>query len=141
MWFEGVIRDHLDAGRPHQVAILFDRRISRRTKGTFGTLTLGADPILSCYCKSSRLKQSFKEGRALRTETVICDTRDFGIGRLVCEGKLVYIVVPEVLAGKRRGQTQEPAPEEAPHRTRAQPVAFCSASGSSQLRNPLSKAS
>jgi DNA-binding transcriptional ArsR family regulator len=30
------------------------------------------------------LKQYFKEGRALRTELVICDTRDFRIGRRVC---------------------------------------------------------
>src|SRR5512140_1508565 len=34
--------------------------------------------------KSSRVKQYFKEGRALRTETVICDTSDFNIGRRVC---------------------------------------------------------
>ena len=26
MWFEGVIRDHLDIGRPDQVALIFDRR-------------------------------------------------------------------------------------------------------------------
>lgn len=86
MWFEGVIRDHLDVGRPHQVALLFDRRITRRTPGSFRTrvLTRGTDPILTCYFKSSRLKQYFKLGRALRTETVICDTRDFGIGRRVC---------------------------------------------------------
>jgi len=30
------------------------------------------------------MKQYFKEGRALRTETVISDTHDFGIGRRVC---------------------------------------------------------
>ena len=47
-------------------------------------ITKGVDPQLSIYYKSSRLKQYFKEGRALRTETVICDTRDFGIGRRVC---------------------------------------------------------
>jgi hypothetical protein len=29
-------------------------------------------------------QQYFKEGRALRTETVICNTQDFGIGRRVC---------------------------------------------------------
>ena len=34
--------------------------------------------------KSSRIKQYFKEGQALRTETVICDTGDFGVGRRVC---------------------------------------------------------
>ncbi len=85
-WFEAVIRDHLDIGRPDQVALIFDRRISRRTPGTFRTrvITKGVDPILSCYYRSSRIKQYFKEGRALRTETVVCDTRDFGIGRRVC---------------------------------------------------------
>ena len=47
-------------------------------------MTKGVDPTLCCYYRSSRLKQYFKEGKALRTETVICDTKDFGIGRLVC---------------------------------------------------------
>jgi hypothetical protein len=86
MWFEGVIRDHLDVGRPSQVALVFHRRVNRRTPGKFRTrvLTEGVDPTLCCYYKSSRLKQYFKEGRALRTETVICNTKDFGIGRRVC---------------------------------------------------------
>jgi hypothetical protein len=86
MWFEGVIRDHLDVGRPDQIALVFHRRVTRCTPGTFRTrlVTRGVDPTLSCYYKSSRIKQYFKEGRALRTETVICDTRDFGIGRRVC---------------------------------------------------------
>ena len=46
-------------------------------------ITKGVDPQISCYYQSSRIKQYFKEHRALRTETVICDTRDFGIGRRV----------------------------------------------------------
>jgi len=85
-FFEGLIRDHLDVGRPDQVALVFNRRLMARTPGKFSTrvITRGVDPQLSCTYKSSRLKQYFKEGRALRTETVICDTRDFGIGRLVC---------------------------------------------------------
>jgi hypothetical protein len=85
-WFEGVIRDHLDIGRPDQVSLVFQRRISRRTPGSFRTrvITKGVEPILTCYYKSSRLKQYFKEGWGLRTELVICDTRDFGIGRRVC---------------------------------------------------------
>jgi len=84
--FEGVIRDPLDVGRPDQVLLIFDRRLRRSTPGPFRTrgLTEGVDPTLCCYYKSSRLKQYFKQGRALRTETVICDTRDFGIGRRVC---------------------------------------------------------
>jgi len=44
-------------------------------------VTRGVDPTLCCYYKSSRIKQYFKAGRALRTETVICDTGDFGVGR------------------------------------------------------------
>jgi hypothetical protein len=84
-FFEGVIRDHLDIGRPSQVALIFDRRISKQTPGTFRTkvITKGVDPQLVCYYRSSRIKQYFKEHRALRTETVIGDTRDFGIGRRV----------------------------------------------------------
>lgn len=86
MWFEGVIRDHLDIGRPDQIALIFHRSISKRTPGVWRTrvITDGVDPTLCCYYKSSRIKQYFKEGRALRTETVICDTHDFGIGRRVC---------------------------------------------------------
>lgn len=85
-FFEGLIRDHLDVGRPDMVALTFGRRINARTPGAFRTkvITEGVDPQLSCYYRSSRMKQYFKEHRALRTETVICDTRDFGIGRRVC---------------------------------------------------------
>jgi hypothetical protein len=84
-WFESVIRDHLDVGRPDQMSLTFERRITRRTPGAFRTrvISRGVEPLLTCYYKSSRLKQYFKEGRALRTETVICDTKDFGIGRRV----------------------------------------------------------
>src|ERR1700758_4280883 len=66
--------------------LIFDRRLDRSAAGPFRTrvLTEGVDPTLCCYYKSSRIKQYFKEGRALRTETVICDTSDFGIGRRVC---------------------------------------------------------
>ena len=86
MWFEGVIRDHLDVGRPDQIALIFHRRVTARTPGTFRTrvITRGVDPTLCCYYKSSRIKQYFKEGRALRTETVICNADDFAIGRRVC---------------------------------------------------------
>jgi hypothetical protein len=84
-FFEGVIRDHLDLGRPEQVALIFDRKVTSRTPGSFRTkvVTKGVDPQLCCYYRSARLKQYFKEHRALRTETVISDTRDFGVGRRV----------------------------------------------------------
>jgi len=88
-FFEGLIRDHLDLGRPDQVSLIFDRRVvlagPRPTPGTFRTkvITRGVDPQVVCYYRSSRLKQYFKEHRALRTELVVCDTRDFGVGRRV----------------------------------------------------------
>ena len=45
-FFEGVIRDHLDIGRPSQVALIFDRTVTKRTPGKFRTkvLTKGVDP-------------------------------------------------------------------------------------------------
>lgn len=84
-FFEQLIGDHLDVGRPESVSLVFNRRINSRTPGRFATkvITKGVDPQITCYYKSSRIKQYFKEHRALRTETVICDTRDFGIGRRV----------------------------------------------------------
>jgi hypothetical protein len=86
MWFESMIRDHLDIGRPDQISLTFNRRVNSRTKGTFHTrvITKGVNPTVSGYYKSSRIKQYFKEDWALRTETVICNSRDFGVGRRVC---------------------------------------------------------
>lgn len=85
-FFEGLIRDHLDIGRPSSVALIFDRRVTKSTPGRFRTrvVTRGVDPQLSCTYKSSRIKQYFKEHRALRTETVVGDTHDFDIGRRLC---------------------------------------------------------
>lgn len=83
IFFEQVIRDNLDLGRPDQVQLVFDRRVTRRTPGRFRTrvLTDGVVPSLHFDYKSTRIKQYHKEGRALRTETTINDTRDFAIGR------------------------------------------------------------
>jgi hypothetical protein len=46
-------------------------------------ITEGVTPSLHVDYKRSRIKQYHKEGQALRTETTINDTRDFGIGRLL----------------------------------------------------------
>lgn len=84
--FEEIIRENLDLGRPQQVSLIFDRRITRRTPGRFRTrvITQGVTPSLHIDYKSTRIKQYFKEERALRTETTINDTRDFGLGRRLC---------------------------------------------------------
>jgi hypothetical protein len=83
VFFEEVIREHLDLGRPDQVQLIFDRRVTRRTAGRFRTrvITAGVIPSLHVDYKHSRIKQYHKEGRALRTETTINNTRDFGIGK------------------------------------------------------------
>jgi hypothetical protein len=83
VFFEQVIRENLDLGRPSQVQLIFGRRVTRRTPGSFRTrvITEGVIPSLHIDYKNSRIKQYHKEGQALRTETTINDTYDFEIGR------------------------------------------------------------
>src|SRR5437588_11120198 len=70
-------------GRPDEVQLIFDRRITRRTPGRMRTriLTQGVTPSLHVYYKNTRIKQYHKEQRALRTETTINNTYDFAIGK------------------------------------------------------------
>jgi hypothetical protein len=87
IFFEQVIRDNLDTGRPDQVSLIFDRRLIRRgyrpTPGRFRArvITDGVTPSLHVDYKHTGIKQYHKEGRALRTETTINDTWDFRIGK------------------------------------------------------------
>jgi hypothetical protein len=83
VFFDQVIRENLDLGRPDQVRLIFDRRVSRRTPGRFQTrvVTEGVIPSLHYNFKSARIKEYFKEGRALRVETTINDSRAFRIGK------------------------------------------------------------
>ena len=87
IFFEQLIRDNLDIGRPDKVNIVFGRKIRLRgknpTPGTFRTqvITSGACPYLYLYYKKTQVKQYLKEGRALRTETTLNQPRDFGIGK------------------------------------------------------------
>jgi hypothetical protein len=83
IFFEDVIRENLDIGRPDQVQLIFERRVRKDTPGRFRTrvLTAGVIPSLHVDYKNTKIKQYHKEGRALRTETTINDTRDFAIGK------------------------------------------------------------
>ena len=65
------IPDQLTLGRPDQVAVIFGRRVNRRTPGRFHTkiFNLGVEPAIQIHYRASKVKQYFKEGRALRTET------------------------------------------------------------------------
>jgi hypothetical protein len=82
-WFEQTLPDQLTLGRPDQVAVVFARRVTRKTPGRFHTkiINSGVQAAIQVHYRASKVKQYFKEGRALRTETTINDTRDFGIGR------------------------------------------------------------
>ena len=86
-WFEQTVPDQLTLGRPDQAAVIFGRRISRRTPGRFHTkiFNRGTEAAIQIHFRASKVKQYFKEGRALRTETTINDTRDFGVGRLLTD--------------------------------------------------------
>ena len=87
IFFEQVLHDNLDAGRPDRVGLVFDRRIVRKgpraTPGRFRTrvITAGVTPSLHLDYKHTSVKQYHKQGRALRTETTINDTHDFGLSK------------------------------------------------------------
>jgi hypothetical protein len=84
-WFEQTLPDQLTLGRPDLAAVIFGRRVTRRTPGRFQTKVFnhGVEAAIQIHFRASKVKQYFKEGRALRTETTINDTRDFGIKRRV----------------------------------------------------------
>jgi hypothetical protein len=82
-FFEALIADNLDIGRPANVEIIFNRHIRRDTPGVFRTAidrpTVGPDSggvVLNVFYKHSRVKQYLKDGRAMRIETVINAPRD-----------------------------------------------------------------
>jgi hypothetical protein len=87
IFFDQVIHDNLAIGRPDQVGLVFGRRIQRGRKrptpGRFRTrvITEGVTPSLHVDYKNAKIKQYHKLGKAIRTETTVNDTRDFGIGR------------------------------------------------------------
>jgi hypothetical protein len=87
-FFEAVIRENLDLGRPDRVGLLFPHRLTRRTPPpAWGyrtrVLTAGVEPSLHVEYKSSHVKQYFKEQRALRTETTINNPKDFYVAKAV----------------------------------------------------------
>src|SRR5262249_51416740 len=94
-FFEALVTDNLDLGRPDTIEIVFGRRIitgkQRATQGTFKTkvITRGTQVTINAFYRHSRIKQYLKDGRALRIETVINSPTDLRIGRrLACLGDL-----------------------------------------------------
>jgi hypothetical protein len=87
-FFEAVIRENLDLGRPDRVGLLFPLRLTKATPPpAWGyrtrVITDGVEPSLHVEYKSSHVKQYFKEQRALRTETTINNPKDFYVAKAV----------------------------------------------------------
>jgi hypothetical protein len=115
LFFEALIADNLDLGRPENVEIIFGRRVRVDTPGTFRTAidrpVIDPDDkgvVVNVFYKHSRVKQYLKEGRALRIETVINSPRD-----LACNARLpnldelqdkARLINKRILEAERAGQ-------------------------------------
>ena len=86
-FFDALVTDNLDLGRPDTLEIIFDRQVRhgphRSTQRIFNTkvITRGTEVTMNAFYRHSRVKQYLKDGRALRIETVINDARDIGCQR------------------------------------------------------------
>jgi hypothetical protein len=82
-FFEALVADNLDLGRPANVEVIFGRQIRRNTPGTFKTaIDRSVEGVtVNAFYKRSRIKQYLKDGRALRIETVVNDAYDLGCQR------------------------------------------------------------
>ena len=112
-FFETVIRENLDLGRPDRISLLFPKRITRRTSApTHGyrtrVITTGIAPSLHVEYKHTDVKQYFKEERALRTETTINDPTDF-------QSKKALETLPQLRATGARINEQMLAVERVSH--------------------------
>jgi hypothetical protein len=93
-FFEALVVDNLDIGRPDHVEVIFaghPRRWGRppKTEPTYKTRIDTRDTIgvtVNADYKHSRVKQYLKDGRALRIETVINNPGD-----LICKRRLMHL--------------------------------------------------
>ena len=92
LFFEVLVADNLDLGRPDSVELLFygPRRLGRPLKlgcmPRTRIVTRGTEVTVNAFYKSSRIKQYLKDGRALRIETVINSPDD-----LRCHRRLPHL--------------------------------------------------
>ena len=88
VFFEQLARDNLDLGRPDRASLIFDRRVRLRQPAD--------QPVAMAHPRAHRRRRPIDPHRlqalqdqavpqaprkAIRTETTINDTRDFGIGK------------------------------------------------------------
>lgn len=90
-FFEALLADNMDLGRPENVELIF-RRGTRAGRPTDAPRGGGFKTKIDRYCdlvtlnvfyKNSRCKQYLKDGRALRIETVVNDARDLRCNRML----------------------------------------------------------
>jgi hypothetical protein len=100
-FFEALVADNLDLGRPDVVELIFTGRHERRGRPrkeplVFKTkvVTRDTDVTINAFYKHSRVKQYLKDGRALRIETVInspgdlrCQRRLHNLGDLQAKAR------------------------------------------------------
>jgi len=92
-FFEALVADNLDLGRPDSVELVFTGKNERRGRPrkeplTFKTkvVTRDTEVTINAFFKHSRIKQYLKDGRALRIETVINSPDD-----LRCHRRLAHL--------------------------------------------------
>jgi hypothetical protein len=97
LFFEALVADNLDIGRPEVVELIFKRGQRRGAKagGQYRTkfVTYGTEVSVNAFYRHSRIKQYLKNGRALRIETVINDAYDLG-----CPKRLAHLDVLQARA-------------------------------------------
>jgi hypothetical protein len=89
-FFEALLRENMDLGRPENVELLF-RRGQRRgrpaiapARGFRTAIDQHCDMVtLNVFYKNSRVKQYLKDGIALRIETVVNSPDDLGCNRML----------------------------------------------------------
>ena len=82
-FFEAIVADNLDIGRPDNVELIFSGHRGHwgrpfKTEPTYKTkvVTRDTDVTVNAFFKNSRIKQYLKNGRALRVESVINSPTD-----------------------------------------------------------------
>jgi hypothetical protein len=111
-FFEALVTDNIDIGRPERVNAVFGHRRAGRPRTAqphqTRVFTPGTDVHIDFRFKHSRVKQYLKEGRALRIETVINKPADIRIlARLEHLPELIAIargVNDRLLSVERAGQ-------------------------------------
>jgi hypothetical protein len=109
-FFEALISGNLGIGRPDEISLIFDRRIRSDTDTGFATrvVTRGVDVTINVFYKHSRIKQYLKEGRAIRTETVVNAPDDLGVARRL--GHLDELQAKARAANRRLLDTERAGP-------------------------------